>query len=46
MSKVSCEHLTDAQLKAIDAFNAMVEDCSEQAVLQRLGHPDARSVKG
>ena len=40
------EHLTDAQLKAIDAFNAMIEDHSEHAVLQRLGHPDARSVNG
>jgi len=44
--KASREYLTDAQIKAIDAFNAMIEDRSEHAVLQRLGHPDARSVEG
>jgi len=44
--KASREHLTDSQLKAIDVLNGMIEDHSEQAVLQRLGHQDARSVKG
>ena len=45
-SKDNREYLTDTQIKAIDAFNAMIEDHSEHAVLQRLGHQDARSVKG
>lgn len=44
-SKASRENLTDAQLKVIDDLSGTIEDHSEQAVLQRLGHPDARSVK-